>query len=467
MSVDKTHPDYQGTRWQMMRDLAAGEDKIKEAKERYLPKLGGQTDNEYDAYRQRASFHNATARTIDGLSGMIFRKPPIVNVPDGLLNVLDDVTLSGVPLQAFAEQVVDEELTVGRLGILVDFPPVDTSGISQAEAERQNLRPYLSMYTAEAILNWQTEQVAGVTMLTQVRLKETAEEPGDDEFEVKEIPQIRVLDLTEQGYRQRLYREQNGPKGKEWVQHGEDIFPQMGGPMFEIPFVFIGPRDTTPSVNRPPLLDLGFKNLDHYRQNADWQHARHFLAAGMTPWAKGVNQEEIENGTFDATGPTNLWISTSTEAEFGVMEFTGAGMESMEKGMDRAEQQMAALGARMLAPDKRQAEAAETAQIHRQGEISVLASMAMSISAGMTKALTWMRDWMRLGGDVSVELNTDYLPTEMSPQMLTALMQALQGGGISYETFFRQLQVGEIVAPDKTSDEELSEIQTGGINLNL
>ncbi len=48
------------------RDFIAGEDAVKSAGEKYLPRLEAQTDEEYDAYRPRASLFNATARTADG-----------------------------------------------------------------------------------------------------------------------------------------------------------------------------------------------------------------------------------------------------------------------------------------------------------------------------------------------------------------------------------------------------------------
>ena len=47
------------------RDVYAGEDAVKAAGPRYLPRLDCQYDTEYAAHKQRASFFNATARTAD------------------------------------------------------------------------------------------------------------------------------------------------------------------------------------------------------------------------------------------------------------------------------------------------------------------------------------------------------------------------------------------------------------------
>jgi hypothetical protein len=48
--------------------------------------------NDYKARLKRSDFFNGTWRTIAGLGGMAFRKPPTVEVPSGIEPYLDDVT---------------------------------------------------------------------------------------------------------------------------------------------------------------------------------------------------------------------------------------------------------------------------------------------------------------------------------------------------------------------------------------
>ena len=64
MPVDSTHPEYDVnlTAWLRARAVMAGEDAVKVAGVRYLPRLDSQTEEEYAAYKARASFFNATAR---------------------------------------------------------------------------------------------------------------------------------------------------------------------------------------------------------------------------------------------------------------------------------------------------------------------------------------------------------------------------------------------------------------------
>jgi hypothetical protein len=64
MAITTPHPDHQRSlaSWLRARDVLAGEDVIKAAAERYLPRLDSQTDAEYTAYLLRASFFGVTAR---------------------------------------------------------------------------------------------------------------------------------------------------------------------------------------------------------------------------------------------------------------------------------------------------------------------------------------------------------------------------------------------------------------------
>jgi hypothetical protein len=84
MPVNNTHPDYDFglPGWLRARDVLAGEDAVKSAGEKYLPRLDSQSDEEFLAYRKRASFFNATARSAEGFVGLIFRWPPFIKMPE-------------------------------------------------------------------------------------------------------------------------------------------------------------------------------------------------------------------------------------------------------------------------------------------------------------------------------------------------------------------------------------------------
>jgi hypothetical protein len=203
MPVNNTHPDYDAAlpAWTRARDVMAGEDAIKAAGIRYLSKLDSQTEEEYTAYKSRASFFNATARTAEVYLGLIFRRPPFIKVPDdssalakAMQEFVNDTDMLGSPLPAYAKSVVNEIITVGRAGTLIDW-----------EDTVEN-RVYASLYRAEQIINWRVERINGRNVPTMVVLSEVAndstarQEPRPtaekDEFEHEAVEQIRVLRLV-------------------------------------------------------------------------------------------------------------------------------------------------------------------------------------------------------------------------------------------------------------------------------
>src|SRR5437762_12716734 len=123
MPVNSVHFDYLVNLpdWLRARDVLAGEDTIKSAGEKYLPRLDSQTDEEFLAYRKRASFFNATARSAEGFIGLIFRRPPFVKVPESESGVgralggfVNDADMLGTNLAGYAKNVATEVVGIGR-----------------------------------------------------------------------------------------------------------------------------------------------------------------------------------------------------------------------------------------------------------------------------------------------------------------------------------------------------------------
>ena len=113
--------------YEKVRDCVAGEAAIKRKREKYLPMPDPLDKSEYnrsryDQYLFRASFLNATGRTLRGLVGLVFDKDPAVQAPDALKPVLVDASGSGVPLDQQASTALADNLTVGRGGLLPDYP---------------------------------------------------------------------------------------------------------------------------------------------------------------------------------------------------------------------------------------------------------------------------------------------------------------------------------------------------------
>lgn len=459
MGVETTNPRYDKLvpKWKRCRDTAEGQDAVHDAGELYLPRLKDQECDDYCAYKTRAGFFNATWRTIAGLQGMLFRKPPVISVPPSVEPLLDSVSESAQPLQIFALEIVEECLTVGRAGILVDYPVVVEEGATQADVILRNLRPTLSLYETESIVNWKEETVASQEVLTRVVLKEDRKVvDSDDEFVEKCETVYRVLDLLDGSYRVRLFvKTDSSPDGNCFVQEGEDLFPKMNNkPLGFIPFYFLGVDDAEACPDDPPLIDLVDLNLSHYRTNADYEHGCHFTGL-PTGWISG---HTMEQGEKIYLGSQSMLVFPNPDTKLGFLEFSGAGLKCLSENLERKEKQMAVLGARMLETQKKGVEATDTVMIRQAGETSLLASMAQSISISMQKALQVFSDWAGGSGQVIFELNRDFFPKTLAPAELTALVTSWQYGAISKETLFENLKQAEVISDTKTFEDQETEI---------
>lgn len=469
MSVTNTHGQYDAYKWKWRRcrDVIAGKDAIIQngrtgeryigslynttyAPDVYLPRLANQSDNEYLAYQERAAFFNATGRTLDALTGLIFAKDPQYQLPTAIAPYADDITLTDTNLREFSEQVVEQQLAVGRVGIMVDFPQGMPTDLTVAMAEALNARPFLRWYSAENLINWRTSMVNGARTLTLVVLREDVE-TYEDQFTAASGVQYRVLDLTEQGYRVRVMDEDGSIKS--------EAYPLINNrPMGFIPFTILGANSCDPEVQKPPLLDLVDTNLAHYRNGADYEHGLHFTGL-PTPYVAGV---QLDDGQTLSIGSMSAWVFPDPSAKAEFLEFKGDGLGTLREAMKDKEQRMAVLGARMLVDESRRGEAFQTVELRFTNERSVLASIARSASDGIKRCLNWMAFWVGAPQDVEFSLNTDFGATKMQPQMLTALVGAYQSDVMPLSVLFDNMQRGELVRRDMTFEQYEAEIDDQG-----
>jgi hypothetical protein len=456
---DNKHNKYEAfaEKWFKTRSACEGQSAIHNAGEKFLPRLADQTDHDYRSYKLRATYFNATGRTLEGLVGMVFRKDIEKEYPTAMESIFDDLDLKGNSLDAVAMMTVTDLIQVGRAGILVEYPSVTEAPNSLADAAKANLRPYTTYYPAESILDWRVTRVNNVMQPVMIKLQESYE-IQKNEFEYDTQPQIRALLLTEIGYIQRIYRKDG--KGN-WVQFENDIVPLIkGSPIPFIPFWAFGAKENCLDLQDPPILDLADLNIAHYRVTADYERGCHF--AGLpTPMLAGFVFDENEKVSI---GSSTAIVSSDSSANWGFLEFTGQGLGALEKNLLQKEAQMAAIGARMLAPEKAGVESAGTLLMRSNGEASVLAALVKLTGENFEQITRFMATWYGVDGDIEIELNSDFMPVPMTAQELDSLMKAWQVGGIPKEELFYALKQGEVIRESTTYDDYLLGLEADATN---
>ena len=427
MGIDSTHPLYDDSKekWTRVRDSYLGSDAIKSKGEIYLPKLSSQEKGEYDAYVMRSMYVNAIKNTVQGLVGAVMRINPVINAPDRIMELAQDITGTGVSLNDFISNMLSEQLLMGRQGVMID---------------RTTERSYLSGYTTEQMTNWMED----VIVLKETYLQQDLNDDYSQSYEV----QYRELLIDEDGkFLVRIWKDNEG-----W-NVSEEIYPtKVGQALDMIPFVAISGNELNMNPTQPPLMSLVDTNLSMYRTSADLEHGRHFTAL-PTPYVTGIDGDsELRIGSGSA------WILPDSSSKAGYLEFTGQGLQALEKAVEEKRSIMAGLGASLLQTQKNGVESAESLRLRQNSEASVLVGAVLSVQEGITKALSIMAEWEGVSGDIEVELNTDFVDTKILPEELTALMGAWQSGAISHETFLHNMKKGEILPVEVTVEDEKDRI---------
>ena len=461
--------------WQHCRDCIMGTPAIKSQAKReyYLRPLDSHKNNpeEYEKYVKDSPFYNATKRTAKAYSGLIMRKKPTIELPQVMLdNGGQDITSS------MLKWALNEVIAVNRAGLFIDYQ-INSENMTIAQAQMAGAMPDISYWPAETIIRAEEIKVNSALSLTSrvILSYMTIEKDPADEFRDIYISNVKVLDLDENGYyRQRHWYTRNESDAAGWAG-GEPIYPLMNGQRMRfIPFQFVDSEENTPEIKEPPLLDIVELNLADYVLSASMAHGE-FLIGIPTPViaADDYPTKYDDNGQVNSEpkielGPKGL-LPLPSGSSWGFLAFNGDGLASVRQSREDKKQEMAQLGARILQPDKRVAEAAETARIHRTGEYSVLAELALSVSAAVEQVERWRAQWMGIPEDeIFVQLNTDFMPGILSGQDLTAIVGAWQSGAMSYETLFENLQRGEIIRSEKTVLEEQEAIEAEqGANVSV
>lgn len=460
------HPSYKEAyaRWELVEDAAAGEMEVKDKGELYLPKPNPadtslQNRERYKHYLMRAVYYNATGRTRTSLVGFAFSKEPALDAPGLLDYVSDDIDGSGLSIYQQSQKVLAEVLTKGRACLLADFPR--TSGaVSVADMRSGMVRATLTQIEAERVINWQTTKVGARHVLSLVVIRECASEITEDGFGFKEIDQYRVLRLVDIGCTVEIWRKN---ERDEWViyEPAQTILDGSGNPLHFIPLVFVGAQDNSAEINDAPLYDLAVLNLAHYRNSADYEDSV-YMVGQPQGWIGGLTEDWRDwlqkNGVYLGSRSVMLLPSGGS---FGIAQ---AQPNTLAKeAMDAKEEQMRALGARLIQPGSA-VKTATQAQGEQESEHSVLSLAAANVSEAYTQALGWMALFMGVAGSPSYTLQVDLGQFTADSQLIGALISANQAGKLPDSelwSIFRRLQ---LISPAKTDEmlaEELGN-QTGG-----
>lgn len=452
--------------WRDIRAVLEGEDEVKKLREHVLPRPNAADESKencarFESYLARAVLYNVTSRTLRGMVGFVFKKPPVVKLPAALSVLEKNVDGAGVTLLEQSKTALARALSYGRTGLLVDYPRTGGNVVSVAEMERGNIRPTIVLYEPEQIINWRHRVVGSTSVLELLVLKEHNVDIAVNEFETRTQCQYRVLTLTPAGVQVQIFKPnpnygktlKKSDKANTTDEYIEDtglrsiMLGKDGKPIEKIPFIFIGSENNDSNVDVPPLLDLVRLNLAHFRNSADYEEAC-FLVGQPTPYVTGLTQtwvDEVLKGTMNLGSRAVIPIPAGGTA--GLLQ--AAPNMLPKEAMELKEKQMVSLGARLVEQRTVRQTATESILNHTS-ETSTLTSAANSVFLAYQQALEFCALFVDGGkGEIQFELGEELSHEVLEPQAVLALV-ALWQSGLQTDEEARETLMSAGLAWDKT-----------------
>lgn len=444
MALDSRHPKYSHwlPAWIKLRDAYEGEDAIKEKAAEYLPPTPsqlldglGRKDGKaeiglqnYTNYIARAQYPSYVEDAVRTMVGVMHNKPPNIELPAVLEPLRQRATVDGESLPLLLRRINAEQLTVGRIGLLADAP---TDGNAPL--------PYLAVYYAETIINWDDGAPGQVPQsLNLVVLNETVPRRMTD-FQWENVKAYRVLMLgagdpaLNEGravYLQGLF--------VDTTQFNETAMfaPSIRGRAFDqIPFTFINHCDMVPDPAKPPLLSLANVCLGIYRGEADYRFNL-FMQAQDTLVIIGEEAKPEEDEGQPTRVGAGFKIDLPPGGDAKYIGVTDAGLSEQRQALENDHKRAKELAGQMVDTSSRQKESGEALKIRVAAETATLKDIALTGAEGLQTSLRQIATW--IGADpekVIVTPNLDFAEAKMTPTDFFTLMQAKEKGlPISDET---------------------------------
>lgn len=422
--------DYHFEDWVTLRDTIMGQRQVKAQKTRYLPQRTGQTPNDYQEYLNRAVFFSITGKTLESLLGSIFRRATTFALPPALSYLLESATADGQTLSEFVEHIASENLATGRCGVLIDMastPAQRSSTPYSLIPEKSGInKPYFAFYRTEYIMDWEwiRDPLTNERILTKVVLAEYPTNKSDTNI-------LRVLKLdwnpisNQHEYYQYVTTHENCDSPPLEVTYPT----RNGARLSRIPFFFFTPEGTDSAPAQSPLLPIAELNISHYQSYAILESARNFVGTPQY-WLKQAGGTDDNTQFFVSSN--KIWL-LGPEDSVGLVEYHGQGLTFLENALANKEQQMASLGAKLYANQRKQA-ALSSVQLQntQNSEESILLKLVNTMNHQLTRMVQTIAWWMNISEDkikeIVVELNKNFDPPEIDARILRSLQSLYETG---------------------------------------
>lgn len=500
MALDSVHPLYAEhiDDWTQLRDAAKGERAVKDKGQTYLPPTSGMIldglngytgvssnpsanngagtaglgtprfgkyrnagEAAYEAYKLRAVFPEYVKDALEYFMGALHNKSPVIELPDEMEPLRNNATPLGEPLEILLQRINLEQLTTGRVGILLDLPE---------KPDPLNPLPFIALYVAEAIRNWDdttTEETRDA--LNLVVLDESgAMRKGFDWVQRKKfrVLQLGALESNEANgqadYLTGAFSDEGGSANGDYDESLMKTPTLRGNKLTSIPFKFINTKDISPEPDEPPLMSLCRQCFTIYRGEADYRQNL-FMQGQDTLVVIGARQTNTLPGEQTVEEPLRTGAGARIDLELqGDAKYVGVnsqGLPEQRTALENDRKRCESRSGQLIDASQGDKESGAALKTRVGAQTATLNQIAKTAALALEMLLKDCARWMKADPDkVKVIPNLEFADYQMAGQDLGNLMTAKRNGApLSMKSIHRLAVQGNLTNMDYQT--EMDEIK--------
>lgn len=454
MAIDYVSPEVSQMLplWQTIDDVKDGYIGITSQTTKYLPQEANEEDSSYKIRLRKATWIDAYNDTIEGVSGLVFKKPIVYqDIPTVMQPIIENADLQGNHLDIIIQRYFEGALNKGIAYIYIDMPNVQQA-TNNAEEIANNIRPYYTLIEPENITSWQTQTINGQIVLTQVKIREIVNEPDpSNPYATIQVTQYRVLELIDGRLSGRVVRTQNPTSNTN--EPVEQTTLEFTSPLDFIPLVPLNLNVEGFLITKPPFYDLAQLNIGHYQIFTDSRHSAHIASVPMLKFL-GFQNEEITGAKISAN---TAIVSQNSESDVSWLDYDGKGVEVNRQLLDKLEMKMAEMGLNIITGEvQKTATEAELQNSKSQAKVNKYVR-ALTDSIELLLQYT-SRMYNNVPDTSRVIIESDILAKPLTPQEVTALLNLYTANGLSLETLWKIIISGRFTLPSDFDEEAEREL---------
>lgn len=419
--VKTFHPDY--TRLQALRqiieDVRGGTAVLRKKFNTYLPKFESETEISHKRRYNHTPFLNLYNKTEETLTGFVFQDPIELgdDVPAKIKQIAESIDSKGNHLDVFAKERFQKSFD-GASCWLVNYPP-QINGTASDDATRF---PFFVPYDQSDVIMWD-EEVNPTTNKSELNLIVLLEEKKKKKnlFEREIVTRYRVFYLDDAGDCNYVLIEESKNKDArskssfELIDEGFIFQASTNGiakPFNEIPFCIVGNL-----CDAPPLMDIAYKNLEHYETYSDYKSLMHKVCL---PLPTSIGKAEISELSSDSL------IEVPIGGDFKIVETSGDALTLVRQCLEDVKREIGILGLSAVVDDQTQ-EANVTATevlLNSIEDTAFLATRARQMQDALEKGFYFMALYLgeKTGG--SITLGTAWTKTQPEAEAQNLMNQS-------------------------------------------